>query len=120
MSNRSPALAAFLSLLFPGLGQVYAGQTRRGALWAIPMVFVIVLALVLVIGGSRSLSALLTANAALALVLFDVAFLIYHVAAMVDAYRVAQRNGPAATTGPGRRSASIALAALVLLAIVVH
>ena len=40
--RRSPVLAAFLSFVFPGLGQFYAGQTRRGVIWAIPMVIVII------------------------------------------------------------------------------
>jgi signal peptidase I len=30
--RRSPALAALLSLLMPGLGHMYVGQARRGAI----------------------------------------------------------------------------------------
>lgn len=38
--SRSPLIAALLSLLAPGLGQVYVGRPARGAIW-----FVAILAL---------------------------------------------------------------------------
>ena len=44
MANPSPALAAFLSFVFPGLGQIYAGQLRKGLLWAVPMLLTVVAA----------------------------------------------------------------------------
>ena len=39
---RNPALAAFLSFLFPGLGQAYAGQRRLAAFLAAPVVLLAV------------------------------------------------------------------------------
>ena len=120
MSNRSPVLAAFLSLVFPGLGQVYAGRTRRGVVWAIPTVIAIFAAGLLLLGGSKSIDSLLTAEAALALVILDLALFVYHVAAMVDAYGVARR-GQSPDFGHGRlRGAPVALAVLVTVAIVIH
>ena len=120
MSNRSPVLAALLSLVLPGLGQVYAGRTRRGVVWAIPTVLAIVAAGLLLLGGSKSIDSLLTADAALALVILDVALFVYHVAAMVDAYGVARRV-PSPDSGRGPlRGAPVALAVLVTLAILVH
>jgi TM2 domain-containing membrane protein YozV len=41
--NPSPVIAAALSLIFPGLGQIYAGAVRRGVLWALPTLALIVL-----------------------------------------------------------------------------
>src|SRR3954452_17168674 len=92
MTDRSPALAAILSFLFPGLGQIYAGRTRRGLLWAIPMLVVLVAAVVVLLGGARSLTTFLTADRTLALLVLDAALFGYHVAAMVDAYLVAGRG----------------------------
>src|SRR4051812_1828881 len=117
MPNRSPALAAVLSFLFPGLGQVYAGETRRGLLWAIPMVVIIIGGLLLVLGGSRAISSLLTAEATLALIVFDLVFFLYHVSAMIDAYNVARRGS--SPTSRAARNATLALAGLISLTIVI-
>jgi LCP family protein required for cell wall assembly len=120
MKSRSPVLAAFLSFIFPGLGQIYAGQSRRGVIWAVPMIVVILGALLLLAGGSKSLTAFLSADATLALVVFDIVFFLYHVAAMVDAYLVARKTQPTMARGPGIQTAPVALAALIALAIVLH
>ena len=40
--NPSPAIAALLSFVFPGVGQIYAGQLRRGVIWALPMLVFVV------------------------------------------------------------------------------
>src|SRR3954452_19895242 len=114
MTDRSPALAAFLSFLFPGLGQIYAGRRRRGIVWAIPMLVVVIAALLVLLGGSRSLTTFLTADRALELLILDLALFVYHVAAMVDAYLVAGRRGTDA------RSGAVALAALIVLAVALH
>lgn len=120
MKSRSPVLAAFLSFLFPGLGQIYAGQTRRGVIWAIPMVVVIVGAVFLLLGGSKSFTSFLSADGTLALVIFDLVVFLYHVAAMVDAYLVAQKTQPQMTRRPGVQTGPIALAALIAITIVLH
>lgn len=117
MSNKSPTLAAFLSFIFPGLGQVYAGQTRRGAIWAIPMFVVIVGVLWLVLGGKLIAFATSGQNQ-VALLIFNVAFFLYHIAAMIDAYDVARRGTSFGYTKP--RGAPIALAGLIALAIMLH
>jgi LCP family protein required for cell wall assembly len=41
--KRSPSLAALLSFLWPGLGQLYLGKRRQTAIFAVPSVLVIVL-----------------------------------------------------------------------------
>src|SRR3954453_5610429 len=109
MSNPSPTLAAFLSFVFPGAGQAYAGDTRKGLVWAIPMLLIIVVGLLFLLGGSAALTSLLTAEKALALIIFDFAFFLYHVAAMVDAYDVARR-GSELSSGTAMRTAPVALA----------
>ncbi len=118
-SNPSPAVAALLSFLFPGAGQVYAGQPRRGLLWAIPM-FVFVVAVVgILLGGQNAMLGLISSpQKRLALLTLNVAFFLYHLAAMFDAYGVAQRER---YRGPGFSGAApIVLAALVSLTLVLH
>ena len=41
--GRSPGLAAFLSFLWPGLGQFYAGKRRLAAFFAVPGLFLLLL-----------------------------------------------------------------------------
>src|SRR5215470_7570596 len=73
---RSPFAAAFLSLIFPGLGQLYAGApTRALAFAAAPILFI---ALVL---NPFVLSSVFVLN---------LIVLAYRFVAIVDAYRVAE------------------------------
>jgi len=118
MSSPSPAVAAFLSFLFPGAGQVYAGEARRGLIWAIPM-FVFLLAVIWILLGGQSalLSLISSAPKRLALLTLNVAFFLYHLAAMFDAYGVAQRERSRFAFGG---SAPILLAILASLTIVIH
>ena len=118
--NPSPALAALLSFIFPGAGQVYAGELRRGVAWAMPMLLFIVAVIWLLLGGQRALLELgFDPEKRLALLVLNAAFFLYHVAAMLDAYRIARTERQ---RGFGRISGSspIALAALVAVAIVLH
>jgi LCP family protein required for cell wall assembly len=117
--NPSPALAALLSFLFPGLGQIYAGSIRRGLLWALPTLAFIVAVIWLLLGGQNALLQLgFDPQKRLALLVLNIAFFLYHVAAMVDAYQVARMER---YHGLGSsRGTPIALAALVALAIVLH
>jgi len=89
-TNPSPVLAAALSLIFPGLGQIYAGAVRRGVVWALPM-FALVLLVLLAAVAKISLAGIVTTEATLALIALEFAFLFYHLAAMLDAYSIAQR-----------------------------
>lgn len=42
-TGRSPSLAALLSFLWPGLGQLYTGKRRLAAIFAVPALFVLLL-----------------------------------------------------------------------------
>ena len=119
MSNKSPTLAALLSFIFPGLGQIYAGQVRKGVIWAIPMLLIIVGAGWLFLGGQNRLVALVTSSQnQVALLIFNLAFFLYHAAAMIDAYDVARTDR---TISYGRqRGAPLALAGLIAVAIMIH
>jgi anionic cell wall polymer biosynthesis LytR-Cps2A-Psr (LCP) family protein len=121
-ANPSPAVAALLSFLFPGAGQVYAGETRKGLLWAIPMFVFVVAVIGILLGGTIAMLGLVdSSEKRLALLTLNVAFFLYHVAAMLDAYAVAQRARDG-SFGSSRTSgmAPIVLAGLVSLAIVLH
>ncbi len=117
MSNKSPTLAALLSFIFPGLGQIYAGETRKGVIWAIPMLLVIVLGAWMVVGGNLVAFATSSQNQ-IALLIFNIAFFLYHVAAMLDAYDVA-RQDRVVSYGKAR-GAPVALAGLIAIAIMIH
>ena len=75
--------------------------------------------LFLLLGGQSALFGLINAQKLLALLILNIAFFLYHVAAMVDAYDVARRDR---TLSYSRRSSGgpVALAALVAVAILLH
>ena len=118
--NPSPAIAALLSFLFPGLGQIYAGELRKGILWALPMLLFILGIVWLLIGPKLAIANLVfSPQARVALLVLNFAFFLYHVAAMVDAYSVAKAEryrGFSRTSS----SAPIILAGLVALTMVLH
>src|SRR5664279_2622323 len=121
MSNPSPTLAALLSFIFPGLGHAYAGQARKGLIWAIPMLLFIVGVLWLLLGGQTRLVDFVTLGRnQLALLIFNIAFFLYHVAAMIDAYDTAKRDRSLSYSRGASRTGPIALAALVAVTIVLH
>jgi anionic cell wall polymer biosynthesis LytR-Cps2A-Psr (LCP) family protein/TM2 domain-containing membrane protein YozV len=117
MRNPSPTLAALLSFIFPGLGQIYAGETRKGVIWAIPMLLILLAGAWLVFGG-KAISVFTSSNAQLGLLIFNIAFFLYHVAAMIDAYDVARRERVVSYSRQG--GAPVALAALIAITIMLH
>jgi TM2 domain-containing membrane protein YozV len=119
-SAPSPGLAALLSFIFPGLGQIYAGEVRRGLLWSIPMVLFIVAVVWVLSGGMVALLRLIaTDQSRTALLVLNVAFFAYHLAAMFDAYSLAKRERLLmGATGP--TGAPVALAMLVVLVLLFH
>ncbi len=101
---RSPFTAAFLSLLFPGLGQWYAGATTRAlAFAAVP---ILAIALLAGIGLRMDRIALLglvfDPNVLNLVFVLNLVVLVYRVVAIVDAYRVAEFMNAQAASGDGR------------------
>ncbi len=119
-NNPSPALAALLSFLFPGLGQLYAGDARKAVLWALPMLGFILAALWLVFGGVGAITGLVSSpEKRLALLIVNVAFFLYHIAAMINAYDMAKQER-ASSFGRSGGAAPIILAGLIALAMIIH
>jgi hypothetical protein len=121
---QNPGWAAALSFLVPGLGQALGGKPTRGAIVAIPAValfFVFVPAYLFanssLIGSSAGLTSLL---------ILDVAACLYHLWAVVDAYReIKPPSAHRGTRGIPERRATIplefaTLAGLVVATIGVH
>jgi len=69
--HRSPLIAALLSLLMPGLGQVYVGRPARGAVWFIAILAVAAAALYFVLNQPRFWMIVLSVAAWLAATLFQ-------------------------------------------------
>jgi TM2 domain-containing membrane protein YozV len=71
--RRSPPVAAALSFLWPGLGQLYAGRTRAALLFAAPVFGAVLVLLVTAASGIEQLAVLLItpSNALTVLVLMN-------------------------------------------------
>jgi LCP family protein required for cell wall assembly len=120
-----PAAAAVLSFVFPGLGQAVAGKPRRGALIALPTVVLMAVAVVLVVAARRQIAdTLLSENALTAILLVNVAVLLYRLWAIVDAYIVAlPRDKVQSKRLPSvlsARAARVALAVVVIATVGTH
>ena len=116
-SGATPAIAALLSTLLPGLGQIAAGSTEQGILIAIPMVTAVAAAVGLVVGGGlRVLGSLVTPAAIVSLLVINAVLGLYRAWAIVDAERTAQRRH---AVPRGRRS-KVLVAVLVLATIGFH
>jgi len=120
----SPFVAAFLSFLFPGLGQAYAGHRLRAVALAAPLVLVIAL-----VGGmlvnkpSRDwlISQFVSTNVLTVLLALNGLLLVYRLVVIVDAYRLARLPAAVAPSlgSPRRRGNLQPLGVLGLLAVLV-
>ncbi len=111
-----PFLAALLSAVVPGAGQLYAGRRVRGAAMVVVTAAIFVLAGVLWVQGPLFLLRLLVRpSVLLGLLAANAVLLGFRAVAVVDAYRLAARARPAA----GRASAA-ALAVLVAVTAAPH
>jgi LCP family protein required for cell wall assembly len=108
--RRHAALAAFLSFLFPGLGQAYAGEAVLAAVFAAPVILLLIGsgALVMLIGQVRNdlLSATFLAGAAV----LNLALMAWRLASIILAGRPRR--------GSGRRLASVGTLLLLVVATV--
>lgn len=101
---RSAFAAAFLSLLFPGLGHAYAGATMRGlAFAAAPLLTLALLAGILLrVDRLALLGFVLQPGVLTALLVANLLLLGYRVVATVDAWRVARFLNEVDASGTGR------------------
>ena len=102
---RSPFAAAFLSLLFPGLGQAYAGASMRALGFAAAPILLIAL----VAGsccsawtGSELVGLALNPAVLTSVFIVNILALVYRLIAIIDAYRVAEYLNAHAAGGDGR------------------
>jgi LCP family protein required for cell wall assembly len=110
--RQSPLVAACLSFLVPGLGQAWAGARRRAALFLLPLVLLVAVALALLSRGlAFSVGVLLQPETLVALLVIDVGLLALRLAAIVDAFRMARRRWPA--RAPGRITSIIVALSLL-------
>jgi LCP family protein required for cell wall assembly len=126
--GRSPFAAAFLSLVFPGLGHVYLGAYRRGLGFAAPPL----LAAALVAGFAVRMTAFDLAGLAvqswfqIGIFVANLVALVYRAAAIVDSWSIARMLGGRAVVSVSStvRSAGIAsiasLCAVLLVMSGVH
>jgi LCP family protein required for cell wall assembly len=123
--HRSAFAAAFLSLIFPGLGHAYAGAWNRAlGFAAVPFLGLALLGGIALSSGLQVFGAELAANLPLLLVV-NLLFLVYRVVAAIDAYRVAAYLNAVEASGGGRfgrpslRIHPLSLAGLVAVCLVI-
>ena len=102
--GRSPFTAAFLSLLFPGLGHLYAGAPSRALGFAAAPVLLVALLAGIVLRLDRIELVGLIFNPFLlsSVFAFNVVALLYRLVAIIDAYRVAEYLNAVSAAGDGR------------------
>ncbi len=102
--SRSPFAAAFLSLLFPGLGHAYAGAFGRAlAFAALPLLTLALLAgIVLRIDKYDLLGFVIQADVLRALLVVNLIVLVYRIVAAIDAWQVARFLNAVDASGDGR------------------
>ena len=101
---RSPFAAAFLSLVFPGLGHLYVGAPARALGFAAAPVLLVALIAGVVLRMERLELVALLFNPFLLTSIFvlNLVALLYRLVAIIDAYRVAEFLNAHAMSGDGR------------------
>ena len=102
--SRSAFAAAFLSLIFPGLGHAYAGAITRGlAFAALPFLSLALLAgIVLRADRADLLGFVVRPEVLTAIFILNVVTLLYRIVAAVDAWQVARFLNSTDASGDGR------------------
>ena len=92
--GRSPSLAAILSFLWPGLGQLYLRNRRLAAIFAIPSVVVVLLLAYALRRGPVVLAAQLFAQRDIAVITVGIVglFGVWRLASVFDAFRSGSRT----------------------------
>jgi LCP family protein required for cell wall assembly len=90
---RSPALATFLSFLWPGLGQLYVGARRSALIFGVPLLVVLLVVVVQALGGpERVVIELITPSTALTVLILVVLLGVWRLISLGDALTSAGRN----------------------------
>ncbi len=102
--SRSPFAAAFLSLIFPGLGHAYAGAFMRALGFAAAPLLVLAFGagVVLRIDKAELLGSLVNQTALIAIFVLNILALVYRIVAAVDAWQVARFLNASDASGDGR------------------
>jgi anionic cell wall polymer biosynthesis LytR-Cps2A-Psr (LCP) family protein len=122
---RTPNGAAFLSFVFPGLGQAAAGRPSRGAIVAIPGLSVLGAFLLIVLLNRKSIFGAAVGEQWLAsLIIADLLALVYHAWAIIDSYQLADlpdhTQPRRRRKAPKKASAFVGVGALLLATVVIH
>jgi LCP family protein required for cell wall assembly len=117
--SASPGLAAVLSFILPGLGQIAVGAIRRGVLLGFPLVLTLLVALFFVVGDRKALFGVIQPQVILALIGLDVLLGLIHLIAIGDAYRTA-RNRLARTAWSVRSGSPRLLTVLLVVTLAIH
>lgn len=108
-------IAALLSALIPGLGQVRLGARRRGALIALPFVGIIVIGAAAVIADPYgAIDTILSPGVLAGGLVLVIAMGVYHLGAVVDAFRLGRRLTTAPKPAARRRRSVSPLLVLAL------
>jgi len=101
---KSPFVAAFLSLVFPGFGHAYAGAHQRALGFAAPLVLIgaLLAGVFLRMDPPKLIAFVLTPWVLPGVFLLNLLLLVYRLVAIVDAYRVTVFLNAVATNGGGR------------------
>ncbi|MEJ7749194.1 MAG: LCP family protein, partial [Candidatus Limnocylindrales bacterium] len=124
--GRSPFAAAFLSLLFPGLGHLYAGAPMRALGFAAAPILLIALGAGVLLRMNRIelLGLVLSPFILTSVLIVNIVALLYRLIAIVDAYRVARflnahAAGANGQADPGRSAGhSLSIAGLLAVLLV--
>lgn len=93
--GRSPYTAGFLSFLWPGLGQWYAGRNRSAALFALPVLGIVLVLLLQAIGSVGQLvSLVVTPSSALTVLILIGLLAVWRLLAIADAMSIGDVKTP--------------------------
>ncbi len=113
--RRSPTLATFLSFLWPGLGQWYAGFGRSAVIFALPVAAVALVAVVQVMGGvTNVVISLFTPSTALTIVILIGLLGLWRLVSMGDALTNTERDRSWRQPRPLATFAGLALVVIVV------
>ena len=119
--GRSPFAAAFLSLLFPGLGHAWLGAYKRGLGIAAPLILLVALVAGFAVRMDEFDLAGLAVQSWFLIAVFigNLVLLVYRAWAIVDAWSIARAlGGPAPSRSVARQAALLSVAGLAAVLLV--